>query len=566
MTQHAHELLKEIVEQCRRKDFPNLESDDYFEIFAAQQVLKDARFDLDTDEILSGIRGGGGDGGIDAFYMFANRRLIREDTDTSPLKGLQLNIELLFIQAKNKPSFEESVPSKWKDFVEQCLRLGAPGHQASTLYSESLLDAVEKFHSLYRDALTMQPTLSIKFLHVAHSDHVDAKVKTRGDILCEKTREYFPTAQCEYRPVTGGQLITIFHRRVEKTLPLNVARQFDWNSFERGAYLCVVRLPDFYSFITDGDELRSSLFEANVRDHAPDVKVNKGIQATLRAPQGDDFWWLNNGITIIASNAVYADDQLRITDPLIVNGLQTSFEVFNHFKGGGSRDDKRAIMVKVISNDREDTSDRIISATNSQTPIPSISLHSTEQIHKNIEIALKAQGLYYDRRKNFYRNQGISAANIITISFMAQAVAAVVLQQPDQARARPGTIAEKNYKSLFSDSYPVSLYPACAKIVKRADAFLEAHKEQKDVRLNLVFYLAMYATCSHLRSIKPKRPRIAAVNASEMSDATLSACYAWLHEKFVELGGDDRTAKGPKLTEALKARILGDLKRAGAAK
>ena len=67
MTQHAHELLKEIVEQCRLKDYPNLKSDKYFEVFAAQQVLKDARFDLDASEILSGIRGGDGDGGPMAF-------------------------------------------------------------------------------------------------------------------------------------------------------------------------------------------------------------------------------------------------------------------------------------------------------------------------------------------------------------------------------------------------------------------------------------------------------------------------------------------------------------------
>jgi hypothetical protein len=39
------------------------------------------------------------------------------------------------------------------------------------------------------------------------------------------------------------------------------------------------------------------IFDANVGDHAPDVKVNKGIQTTLSNPGGDDFWWLNNGVT-----------------------------------------------------------------------------------------------------------------------------------------------------------------------------------------------------------------------------------------------------------------------------
>ncbi len=160
-------------------------------------------------------------------------------------------------------------------------------------------------------------------------------------------------------------------------------------------------LGDFYSFITTEDELRESIFEANVRDHAPDVKVNKGIQATLSNPAGDDFGWLNNGITIIASGVGYNSGTLQITNPLIVNGLQTSYELFSHFKhGSGNKGDKRTIMVKIIVNTKDDTSDRIISATNSQTKIDSISLHATEQIQRNIETALKVAGYFYDRRKN----------------------------------------------------------------------------------------------------------------------------------------------------------------------
>ena len=99
------------------------------------------------------------------------------------------------------------------------------------------------------------------------------------------------------------------------------------------------KLPDFYCFITDHDVLREYMFEANVRDHAPDVKVNKGIRATLTGPENDDFWWLNNGITILASGVYYNDGALQVTDPMIVNGLQTSYEVFNHFVAGGSKDD-----------------------------------------------------------------------------------------------------------------------------------------------------------------------------------------------------------------------------------
>src|SRR5438128_350537 len=102
MSQQPHDLLKAIIQGAQQQDYPGMKVDDYFEIFAGQQVLKKCNFDQDPNEIESGIVGGGDDGGVDAFYLFVNRRLIREDTDLSIFKGQQLNIEIIIIQAKNK--------------------------------------------------------------------------------------------------------------------------------------------------------------------------------------------------------------------------------------------------------------------------------------------------------------------------------------------------------------------------------------------------------------------------------------------------------------------------------
>ena len=57
-----------------------------FEVFAVDSILKD--YDLAYSEIIDGITGGGGDGGIDATYMFVNGELISEDTDLSPYKRI----------------------------------------------------------------------------------------------------------------------------------------------------------------------------------------------------------------------------------------------------------------------------------------------------------------------------------------------------------------------------------------------------------------------------------------------------------------------------------------------
>lgn len=234
MSQDSRFLLESVLEQSRKQDYPALKPDKFFEIFSAQQVLKARRYDPDPVEIESGIIGGNGDGGVDGFYLFVNRRFIREDTDPSMFKDQQLNVELIIVQAKNKPSFEESVPQKLLDFTEHCLRLNADTQAVQRLlYSDALLTLVKKFHDIYKPALAMRPRLTITFFHVSLADHVDQKVEIRASILTAKTKEFFPTAECAYETVRGNNLLALFQRQPERRLALATPKYFDWKSFNR---------------------------------------------------------------------------------------------------------------------------------------------------------------------------------------------------------------------------------------------------------------------------------------------------------------------------------------------
>lgn len=559
MTDQSVAILQQLLEQSRKNDYPDLKPDKFFEIFAAQQILKRQRFNLDPPEIESGIVGGDGDGGVDGFYLFVNRKYVREDTPSDLFKDQQLTLELNIIQAKNKTSFEESVPSKFKDFVENCLGLGTTlTAEQSMLYSDALKSLVGQFHEIYTPSLILRPKLTINFFHVTLGEQVDPKVESRATLLVQRVKDFFPTAECHYEFIRGSELYRLFQQQPQRELSVKTPKYFDWKSFDRNAYACVVGLRDFYDFITDTGTLREYMFEANVRDYARDVKVNRAIRATLTNPQNDDFWWLNNGVTVLSSGVLYADGALKMTDPLIVNGLQTSYEIYEHFSnGGGVKDERRTVLLKVIANTDTDSSDRIINATNSQTKIDIVSLHATEQIQRDIEVALKSVDLYYDRRKNYYRNRGIAASKIVTIGYLAQGIAAIVLQQPDNARARPTTVAEKNYSALFSKKYPITLYPQCAQILKRVDGFMDRQDLPAGLKLNLVFYVAMYATCAALKSVRPKRSTIAKMNLALLTDDVLKESYRHVEDAYSVLGATDKIAKGTLLVDALKKEILG---------
>jgi hypothetical protein len=286
--------------------------------------------------------------------------------------------------------------------------------------------------------------------------------------------------------------------------------------------------------------------------------VNTGIRKTLENQDSENFWYLNNGVTIISPKAVLAGKQLTIEDPQIVNGLQTSHEIYLHFsKLDDHAGDDRTILVRVISEENEEARDRIIRATNSQTSIPPASLRSSDEVHRNIEDFLKANGFYYDRKKNHYKNQGMPVAKIISIPYLAQAMMAATLLKPDSARARPSTLINSNveYKKIFSLDNPIDVYFKVVQIMKSVEQFLKPdgcgiELERKTIN-NIKFYVAMMVALELVGSKDNIIERMSSIASIDISHEILEKSFNTVLDKFDELGGTDQVAKGPQLVEAL---------------
>jgi AIPR protein len=136
------------------------------------------------------------------------------------------------------------------------------------------------------------------------------------------------------------------------------------------SYVALCKLADYVSFISDDSgNLITRIFEANVRAYQGEVEVNLEIAASLETPTpGVDFWWLNNGVTIVADESSFTNNQLVIANPLIVNGLQTSHEIhacLTSLPDGDPRvQDQRGILIRVINETALLNRDKIIRATN----------------------------------------------------------------------------------------------------------------------------------------------------------------------------------------------------------
>nr|WP_241728862.1 AIPR family protein [Nocardioides zeae] len=339
-----------------------------------------------------------------------------------------------------------------------------------------------------------------------------------------------------------------------------------------GGYIGVVKLDEYQRFITDSSgKLDASLFEANVRDYEGETGVNRSIQATLtKEDKGVDFWWLNNGVTIVADKVQPASKLLELESPQIVNGLQTSHEIFKRGRAEGFSEN-RSVLVKVIQAADDRVKDRIIQATNSQTTLGTSALRATDLVQRRIEEHLRTQGLYYERRKNFYHNRNIPLTKLVSIDQMGQAVMSTLVQVPHIARGEVSAIfSEEIYPVVFSEAHPIQMYSVAITLQRRVEEFLHSSTDTRGDAENFVFHLAMLATVALTRKMNPKSADLAE-SLQTPSDRMLRELLPLVREEFAyvaERRGEvlfERVAKDALTSKRLQERaqryLLGSARR-----
>jgi hypothetical protein len=237
----------------------------------------------------------------------------------------------------------------------------------------------------------------------------------------------------------------------------------------------LANLKDYYGFVTDDNKLRRYLFDSNVRDFMGINRVNEDIKYTLENEESPDFWWLNNGVTILATSASLVGGSIQLQDIQIVNGLQTTESIFNHFNAGNNDIKNRSVLIKVIVSQDENIRDTIIRATNNQTSVELSSLHATDKIQRDIEDILEINGYFYERRKNYYLNLGHSVSEIITPLSLASGFVNLILKLPQKATTLKSRFmrSDESYEMVFSDKTLLSVWPKIAFVIKYTDEILE---------------------------------------------------------------------------------------------
>lgn len=549
-------LLKSLIEKEYEEDcneFTTIE--DFFEFFSAKIVLKS--YTLSDEEIMQGIKGAGNDGGCDAIYIFCNGLLVKEDFLENREIPSDSLLEMIIIQSKTSTSFNEDVMMKWKTVSINLFDLNKDVADYSKRYNEDVRDSFQLFRDVYTALIRKRIKLTLKYWYISEGEQIHPNVKQQGEELKENVKGLFPSAKVSVEYFGAEKIMEILNTPDVRDYELILAD----NPISLGVnkdYIALVSLGKYYNFITNGsDTLEQSIFESNIRDYQGSVVVNKEIHNTLDQNDSIDFWWLNNGITILASNiSPVTSRSLIITEPEIVNGLQTSNEIYNFFSEYPKKldSDSRHVLVRIIVPSTETVRDDIILATNNQTSIPKSSLRVSDSIHWQIEMFFKQRGLFYDRRKNHYKNLGKKRSEIISVSYLAQSFIAVLLQKPNYSRARPSALLTNNdyYNFLYKGEIDLIVYYKIIIWANRIKNYLrQCGLYNTSQQGDLLFYVLYYSFARKNNSHKISPKDVQSIDAEALSDGDIAEYCNHIYEIYHSLGGTGKIAKGSQIIEML---------------
>lgn len=200
------------------------------------------------------------------------------------------------------------------------------------------------------------------------------------------------------------------------------------------------------------------LFARNIRGFLGSTEINRSMRNTLRQ-QPENFWYFNNGITIVCDDAKRSETRgreiLRVFGPQIINGQQTTRVLSEH------RTKLAGVLVRVVAIQRaqhntqqfEGLVSDIVAATNWQNAIKPSDLRANDSEQVRIDRELRRMNYQYIRKRQAKaearRLFGTPGRFQIKKGDIARAVAAAELDPASVLLGTEKLFEEAHYSRIF---------------------------------------------------------------------------------------------------------------------
>ncbi|MBI1294166.1 AIPR protein [bacterium] len=420
--------------------------------------------------------GGGNDLGIDGIAIIVNGSLVTDQVEVDDLSGVNkyLDVEFVFTQAKMSSNFDGGEISSFF-FGAKDLFATKPALPRNDRVKEkaNIIEAVYEKSSLFKKG---NPCLRMYYVTTGKWQE-DSKLLSRIDNEKETLLDLNIFRNVEFTPVDARTLQRLYSKaknRLSKSITFVGKVTLPTLPGVQESYLGYLPVDEYLKLITDdGGNILRGLFYDNVRDYQGDNPVNKEIEDTLKSDERDLFVLLNNGITIVSESLSITGDTFTIEDYQIVNGCQTSHVLFNNKELLSS---KLQVPVKLIVSQDTEVKNRVIKATNRQTPVKTEELTALTDFQKSLEdyyAAIKGEcQLFYERRSQQYRStSGIEKIRIVSIPNQIRSFSSMFLRLPHQASRYYGTLLKSIENKIFIPEHPPIAYYVSALALYRFEFY-----------------------------------------------------------------------------------------------
>lgn len=273
-----------------------------------------------------------------------------------------------------------------------------------------------------------------------------------------------------------------FQERQTRRVDADIKIRYDTNnpslikyySQDLKGLVCSVPASEIARLVNDNPD--GAVFDLNIRRFlGTRGSVNKDIQATCTSVESSyEFWFLNNGITIVCDRFDPVTDpdnpHVKLINLQIVNGCQTATTLALAQKAGSLAPDVR-VLTRIYETIDPSLVSRIVLTTNNQNQISSRDLRANDPVQLDMEKGFGIYQYFYERKPRQFDLVGVDTSRLFTNEYVGQAYLAVVLRAPSDARARKYKVWGELHSRIFSGD-AVEPYIISAIIARRVSDWL----------------------------------------------------------------------------------------------
>ena len=388
--QHSIERVETLID-THRPEVANNKLEGKFLLWATELFLESADNPPSTEELMADITDGKDDLEIDAYHIDGEERIV------------------YLFQSKFRSAPGNVSKKDVADFCDAPSRLCSTYALASNT-NEKIVELGstfrQKIHDGYELQLVMVTTLALPpAMAEAASEWSDQPLVL--NIAGAEVNAAHSLTICDV-----DDLLTRYDSPLEMTsIDVDLQLQPDqWHESSFGGFRCLVATIAGDRLAKIFDKHRYAMFRHNPRGPLGSVSVNKDIGRTLDDPhERGMFMLLNNGLSGLCESFTYPSNNggvvtTTVRDFQIVNGCQTTYSIWNHWRRNKSLAGV-SVSLKLVEGSLHSLQRRISRASNSQTPMKDwdFLFDDETQIRLQREFAQMSPPIFYELKRGEYK-------------------------------------------------------------------------------------------------------------------------------------------------------------------